>query len=291
MRVAFFGAGSPLSRLALAAVASEHEVVAVVHPVPADLPRRMKWRASSLLRGRGPLGGEYGLRRLQCRGSSDASLRERLGALNADVICIAAWPWLLPPALFTLPRLGALNLHPSLLPRHRGPNPLFWTYYHGDEEAGVTVHRVDAGADTGDILAQTRVLVERGLPLSSLYHQLAACGASLLRESLRALEEGRDTGTPQREAEATWAPRVKPGTPMVDWSWPAARIWHFLAGVFPHYKEPLRGPEGEPVDYGGVAGFDGSVCGLPPGTVRRTEQGWLLACADGCVHLTRGSGT
>ena len=77
-----------------------------------------------------------------------------LARLRPDVICVACFPRLLPVSILALPRLGALNLHPSLLPSYRGPAPLFWVFHDGLERAGVTLHVMDAGADTGPIVAQ-----------------------------------------------------------------------------------------------------------------------------------------
>ncbi|HEV2236168.1 MAG TPA: formyltransferase family protein, partial [Ktedonobacterales bacterium] len=103
-----------------------------------------------------------------------------LGDLGADVLCVACWPWRLPPALLALPPRGALNLHPALLPAHRGPAPLFWTLRAGDATAGVTIHQMDATLDGGAIVAREPVALYDGEAGDALERRCAETGGRLL---------------------------------------------------------------------------------------------------------------
>ncbi len=126
-----------------------------------------------------------------------------LAALEPDVIAVACFPRRLPPSWLALPRLGALNLHPSLLPDNRGPEPLFWTFRRGDAETGVTVHLMAEALDAGDSLVQRRVPVPDGVSGAELERTCAAVGAECLVKAIRALAEGRARPVPQDPARAT----------------------------------------------------------------------------------------
>lgn len=154
-----------------------------------------------------------------------------LGELAPDAICVACFPWRLPAALLRLPRLGALNLHPSLLPVNRGPDPLFWTFYHGDEQTGVTVHLMDEALDTGPVLAQEPIPVPEGTSETLLERTCAEIGGRLLVAALRALAEGSMHPMPQDETRATryGFPRLEEYAISPQWS--ARRAYRFVQGI------------------------------------------------------------
>jgi methionyl-tRNA formyltransferase len=143
------------------------------------------------------LAWERGIPVLELRDERDPAVAPALAAYHPDALCVACWPRRLPPALLALARLGCLNLHPSLLPAHRGPVPLFWALRHGDPHAGVTVHLMDAALDSGDILAQTEIPLEDGLTGAEIERRCASEGGRLLAESVIALARGTAHPTPQ----------------------------------------------------------------------------------------------
>src|SRR5262245_30500751 len=194
LSVVFFGSGGEFSFPVLRAVAARQRVVAVVG---AGRSGARHWLGGVVrrlgLRARDPIVDFARSHRIpywEAR-PRDPELAARLAALAPDVLCVAGYSWLLPRAVFTIPPLGAINLHSSLLPRHRGPAPQFWIYHQDDRETGVTVHYVDDGADTGDILAQDAFPLPRGLPVSQLRSQCAERGAALMVDCLQAIEERR----------------------------------------------------------------------------------------------------
>jgi methionyl-tRNA formyltransferase len=107
--------------------------------------------------------------------------------LNLDLVCVACWPWRIPPALLALPRLGWLNSHPALLPALRGPAPLAEALQRGMRETGVTIHWMDAGFDTGDITLQAPLPLAEGMRLDEAEEQAAVLGAQLMAEALMRL--------------------------------------------------------------------------------------------------------
>jgi methionyl-tRNA formyltransferase len=130
-----------------------------------------------------------------------------LKTAQPDLICIASFPWLIPPAVFEYPRWGAINLHPSLLPLHRGPTPMFWVYYEDERRSGVTVHRVSRKADSGAILGQEIIELPPGATIQHLYDETTGRGPSLLARVVDEIERGVSTAAPQHEAQATKEPR------------------------------------------------------------------------------------
>ncbi|HEX9580950.1 MAG TPA: formyltransferase family protein [Gemmatimonadales bacterium] len=292
MRIAFLTNGGTFGLQALEALAEDHEIVAVVRPVStASLARRLLGRAARAtgLRPKDPVAmwtRRAPITVLRAQRGSDERMMTALAQIKPDVACIATFPWLLDPGLLTIPRYGTVNLHPSLLPRHRGANPYFWTYYHDDRETGVTVHEAGERADAGALLDQERFALHRGTPIDALYSEMGRRGATLLRRTVAAIERGVVQRQPQDERLATRAPRVNPGTPMVRFTeWDVERVWHFLGGLASRFREPLADARGRTIHYRRVVGYSESRHQERPGSIARVSSGWNLACRGGYVCL------
>jgi methionyl-tRNA formyltransferase len=133
----------------------------------------------------------------------------RIREVGAEVMVVVAYGQILPASLIEAPRLGTLNVHASLLPRHRGPAPVEWAILSGDAETGVTIMQMDAGVDTGPILAQERVPIADDEIAPRLEGRLANVGGRLLVRTLDGLVEGRVTPRAQPGLGATHAPRLR----------------------------------------------------------------------------------
>ena len=133
----------------------------------------------------------------------------RIREVDADVMVVVAYGQILPSSLIEAPRLGTLNVHASLLPRHRGPAPVEWAILSGDSESGLTIMQMDAGVDTGPILAQERVPIAPDEIAPRLEGQLANVGGRLLVRTLDDLVNGRVQPVPQPAVGATHAPRLR----------------------------------------------------------------------------------
>ena len=210
----------------------------------------------------------------------------RLEKITPEVVCVAAYPFLFTAPMLERMACPIINFHPSLLPRHRGPLPLFWMFHGDDRQTGATIHLVDRGMDSGPILAQSGFELPRGAAVSEVAERIRRCGADLMGQVLadwpRALGDART----QDEARATLAPRVRPGRRMVNFAdWGCERVWHFLHGVFPYFVEPLEDGAGAGVNYRSVLGYQAGAPQGPPGSVARQENRWLLNCKDGVVTL------
>jgi methionyl-tRNA formyltransferase len=164
---------------------------------------------------------------------------EKLAEYAPDALCVACFARKLPASLLSLPRLGALNVHPSLLPDNRGPDPLFWTFWRGDEATGVTIHLMDERLDTGPILTQQGEPVPDGMTEAALEARLATLGGELLNRSLDALADGSTHPQPQRERQATSFPWPSAEDYVVTPNWTARRAYRFMSGVAQR-SEPAR---------------------------------------------------
>jgi methionyl-tRNA formyltransferase len=222
--------------------------------------------------------------------SDDGATASTLAAFQPDILCILTLPWLVGPATLAVPRL-TLNVHPSLLPRHRGPNPYFWQYYHGDELGGLSIHTATGQADAGPIWTQSSVPVDRGYPVQSLHDDLAARAAEDLPVALAKLGSGAQTAVVQDEGRASAAPRVARLSRVIDFAkWDAARIWHFLRGMSPKYREYLVDESGRRVRYRTVGDWHAGDPRHDPGRATRTPDGWTLWCRNGWIELRRKRG-
>lgn len=149
---------------------------------------------------------------------------ELLRSLLPDVVIVAAYGQILPRDVLAAPRLGCLNLHPSLLPRHRGASPVVGAILAGDAETGITLMQMDEGMDTGPIVAQQRVPLEGNETAGRLTDQLARLGAELLIETLPAWSAGALQPVPQDDSRSTYTRPLSKEDGVLDWALPAADL-------------------------------------------------------------------
>jgi len=162
----------------------------------------------------------------------DSETMETLASYQADLWCVACFSMRFPAALLALPRLGCLNVHPSLLPANRGPVPLFWTLREGHAVTGVTIHFLEERMDAGDILAQKQVAVPDGITYDELDAFCAREGGELLARTVRALWENRATRRPQDEAQSSYYSFPAEHDFVVKASeWDARHVYNFVRGV------------------------------------------------------------
>jgi methionyl-tRNA formyltransferase len=128
----------------------------------------------------------------------------RIEQFRPDLITVANFSQIIRPGLLSAASLGVINLHPSLLPKYRGPMPFFWVLKNGETRSGVTVHFVDEGVDTGDIILQAEVEVKANDTEASLRQRSIAIGAPLLVEAVESVLDGSATRTPQNESEMSY---------------------------------------------------------------------------------------
>ncbi len=166
------------------------------------------------------------------RARSETFLAE-LQALQPELIVVAAYGQILPQRILDLPRYGCINVHTSLLPRYRGAAPIQWSILNGDLETGVTIMKMDAGLDTGDILTQARTPIHPEDDAAVLHDRLARMGAELLVCTIPDYVAGRIAPRPQPTAGVSHAPKIKKEDGHIDWNQPAQVIWNRVRGLVP----------------------------------------------------------
>jgi methionyl-tRNA formyltransferase len=220
LRIVFFGTAE-LACASLEALArnAEFQIVAVVtqpdKPRGRDLqlqPTAVKATALKLH-----------LAVLQPKRARDLDFIEQIRALTPELGVVVAYGQILPQSLLDVPRHGCLNVHTSLLPRHRGAAPIQWAILSGDQESGVTIMKMDAGLDTGPILRQRSTPIASDETAQSLHDRLAVMGAELLIETSRGYVRGQISPRPQPEG-ATYARKIEKTDGQIDWKDSASKI-------------------------------------------------------------------
>ena len=210
---------------------------------------------------------------------------QAMQAFLPEVGVAACFPWRLPRAARAVPRLGILNIHPSLLPIGRGPEPVFWTLRRVEPVTGVTVHQMDAGFDTGPILLQESLPVPDGIRAGELEDRLMAIGARALAAALPECASGALQPRPQQDEDATLAPFPIPDDWIISPLLPAAWAWRFARGVA-LLGGPLRVvtierviPVADAVAWSAAERPDAAVIDVGDGTVLvRFSPGWVRFC-------------
>lgn len=208
---------------------SQYEVLAVV-----TQPDRPKGRGRRLV----PppvkdVAGTLGYPVLQPFRIKDSWFIEEIIALDPDIFVVVAYGRILPGSFLSIPHIGAINIHPSLLPRYRGPAPVQWAIINGDQETGVSTMWMDEGMDTGDILLNAKVAIMPDDTSGSLHRRLAEVGAQLLIETLTKLKSGNLVGKPQDKSGATYAPLLKKEDGRIDWTRDAKSLDALVRGMNP----------------------------------------------------------
>src|SRR5215813_2558601 len=153
-----------------------------------------------------------------------ADSRQLLEQLYPYVIVIIAYGQIIPAPLLTIPKLGWINLHGSLLPTYRGAAPIQWAIANGETRTGLTSMRIDAGMDTGEMLLQTQTAIPPNETTPQLAARLSEMGAPLMADTLRGLAAGTLVSRPQRNEDATYAPLLKKEDGRIDWNCTASEI-------------------------------------------------------------------
>lgn len=174
---------------------------------------------------------------------ADPTVAELFSGYRPDLICVACFSLYIPPAVLAIPRLGALNVHPSLLPDNRGPEPLFWTFRLGHERTGVTIHLMNEKLDSGDIVEQEEIEVPEGISYAELEEECAKLGGELLVRAAQEIARGDARFRPQDESQSHYYPYPSNQNGREDFTiypeqWDARRVYTFICGV-KDWSEPL----------------------------------------------------
>jgi methionyl-tRNA formyltransferase len=176
---------------------------------------------------------EKGLRVLQPEKLKDEKFLNQLREIAPDLIIVVAFR-ILPREVFSMPPLGTVNLHASLLPKYRGAAPINWAIINGEKETGVTTFFINERVDTGDIILQRKVPIGCDETAGELHDKLADIGAELLLETVRLIQSGKVKTFPQSDSLASSAPKITKDMCKIDWgSKTAVQVHNFVRGLSP----------------------------------------------------------
>ncbi len=230
LKVVFMGTAELACASLRALMASaDLQVVAVVTQPDRPKGRDLKLQASPVK----DLAVQTGLPVLQPERARNEEFVRQIRALSPDLLAVAAYGQLLPPALLEASRFGCLNVHTSLLPKYRGAAPIQWAILNDDPETGVTIMKVDSGLDTGDILTQERTLIAAEDNAQTLHDRLARLGAELLARTIPDYVAGRIQPRPQPAEGASYARKIAKEDGRMDWTLPARTLWNRVRGLTP----------------------------------------------------------
>ncbi len=277
MKIVFCGTGEiGLPSLHALAKDSAHKVVGVITQPDRPAGREMRPRASAIKTA----ALKYGIPVFQPeRIRKDFA---QLAEWAPDVMVVAAYGQILPCGVLEIPRLGCLNLHASLLPRHRGASPVHAAVLAGDSESGMTIMYMDEGLDTGDILLMRSLPIFPDETAGSLHDRLAEIAPAALAEALTLMAKGPAPRMAQDSALATYAPKLGKSDGRLDWREPASALARRVRGLTPWPGASARMAAGVlKIHLAAEAAESG-----PAGTVLAADaEGILVAAGEGSLRL------
>ena len=284
MRLVFMGTPDFAVPTLTALVAQGHEIAAVYTRAPAPGGRGLALRLSPVHALAEKLGFPVETPK-SLKGNVEA---ERFAAYAPEAAVVVAYGLMLPETILSVPPLGCLNLHGSLLPRWRGAAPMQRAIMSGDAETGVEVMRMERGLDTGPVAMTERVAITPSMTAGQLHDRLAPLGADLMGRAVAALARGTLHFVPQPEAGATYAAKIEKAECRIDWSAPAEAVHDHIRGLTPFpgafFEADLgRGAERVRVSESAVipgAGEVGTVLSAGP-------EALTIACGTGAVAVRR----
>ena len=229
LRIVFFGTPQAAVPTLETLLGSQHRVLAVVTAPDRPRGRGMRVTASPVK----SCADSCGLPVLQPASLRQPATHDILAGLGADAFVVCAYGLILPPAVLDAARLGCLNVHFSLLPALRGAAPVAWAILSGQETSGVTIMQMDAGLDTGPMLAQAAEPIRPDDDTGSLEARLAVLGAGLLLEVLDRLEAGPVPAIAQDDRASSYAAKLTPADARIDWSLDAGAIVNRIRAFSP----------------------------------------------------------
>lgn len=284
MRIIFAGTPDFAARH-LQALLEAHDLDVVAVYTQPDRPagRGKKLQASAVKQ----LAVEHNLPVAQPSSLKTAEAQAELATWQADVMVVVAYGLILPQAALDIPRLGCVNVHGSLLPRWRGAAPIQRAIWAGDNETGVTIMQMDAGLDTGSMLAKSWLPIEPSDTSASLYEKLAKLGPLALVETLRSMNTGDARAVPQESVNATYAAKLSKEEGVIDWHQPAAFIERCVRAFNPWPGSVFHHPEHpeQPIKVWRAQVIKGASAKAPGSILQAEKTGIDIACGEDTLRL------
>jgi len=230
---------------------------------------------------------QKGIRFYQPRRMRDPEVYDKFVELAPDLGVMAFVTDILPVSILKAPKLGTIQYHPSLLPRHRGRSAINWAIIGGDTMTGITILWPDEGIDTGPILLQKEVYISPTDTVGSLYYnKLFPLGIEAILEAIELIQKGEAPKTPQEESEATYEPPCQEKHAVVDWSQPILKVYNLIRGTNPQpgATTSLRGKTLKIFDCELVKQHTSAS---PGEIIKSSNEGITVAGRGGCLLIKR----
>ena len=280
MRLAFAGTPEFAERSFAAILSAGHDVALVMTQPDRPAGRGMRPLQSAVKR----LALQHGLEVFQPTSLNDPASLSRIVRAHPEMLVVAAYGLLLPQTVLDCAPLGALNVHASLLPRWRGAAPIQRAILAGDREIGITIMKMDAGLDTGPMLAQSTITITEDDDAGTLHDRLAVLGAEMIVRALSALETGHASFTPQAVAGVSYARKIDKSELTINWARPAGELASAVRA--------FRPAPGASSSLAGVSVKIWEACvvegsGAPGCTLAADSHGIVIACGRGALAVTQ----
>ena len=230
------------------------------------------------------LADKYGIDLYQPEKIKSPEFLTTLRSYDPDLIVVAAYGRILPEPIIQLPRHGCINVHGSLLPRHRGAAPIQWAIIKGDDEVGVTIMQMDTGMDTGDILLKAAITPDPEETSGTLFPKIARLGSHTLMDTLDMLAQGGMAMIAQDDKEATSAPMLRKDDGLIDWSKPGRKIHCLIRGLDP-WPTAFSFFEGRKFQFFKPEVVHQSSTRRPGTLLRADREGLLIVTGDSCLLI------
>ena len=216
----------------------------------------------------------------------DDAAVEELRALAPDLIVVVAYGKILPQRVLDIPEYGCINMHASILPELRGAGPVQWSILNHCDETGVTAMYLTAGMDEGDIIEIRKTPIDPMETSSELMARLAGIAAELACDTVRAIEDGTATRTPQDNARATYAPMLSKQMSPIDWTGTSRAVIDHVRGLIP-WPVATAELDGKKFKIFRVERTQKQTDRAPGTLLALTKQGLEIACGDGVLCITQ----
>ncbi|WP_432717866.1 methionyl-tRNA formyltransferase [Staphylococcus equorum] len=222
--------GTPdFSTKVLEMLIAEHDVIAVVTQPDRPVGRKRTLTPPSVKK----VAVEHDVAVYQPEKLAQSEDLKVLIDLNADLIVTAAFGQILPESLLASPKLGAINVHASLLPKYRGGAPIHQAIIDGEQETGISIMYMVKKLDAGNIISQRAIEIEQQDDVGTMHEKLSFLGANLLKETLPSIINGTNDSVVQNESEATFASNINREDEKIDWTLSAEQIYNHIRGLSP----------------------------------------------------------
>ncbi len=280
MKIIFIGMSTSYSIPILKALIDKHSVLGIVESFSGSEISSSSSKLADIARNNK---AAY----FHMTNKNHAEMINFINRLKPDVTCVASMAQLLKKEALQNPRLGTINVHSSFLPKYRGADPIFWHFYFMEKEGGVTVHFVDEGIDTGNILRQEKFPITDDMDAHQLKSKAGAVGAKLILQALEDVAAGKK-GVPQDSSSSQfYARKAQSGDHLIEWSeWPIEKVWRILRATHLQYPVLPPPPGWTRIFHWKVGPVDRVHCMDTPGLALKDAKGYFVAHREGKIRLS-----